>query len=177
MKDVFESLVAARNATQVLDDLKGRILSIKYAVVYSVDDPMKLHRIQVLEPEKGGKTPSNWLMRLTLYSGLSLPIPKPGDTALIGYINGDSHQGVYFGIVSNQVNPPVGDGSNIVLTCGNINITVSPNGNIVINGFSQLQLQGDTIALQASQVTINGNDVTTVGAKDNRNDVLVTKGY
>lgn len=61
------------------------------------------------------------------------------------------------------------DGS-IVLKAGTTTVTISQAG-ITWTGGGSLDMQGLTSA------SINGNQITTLGAKDTRNDTLVLKGW
>lgn len=61
------------------------------------------------------------------------------------------------------------DGS-IVLKAGTTTVTISQTG-ITWTGGGSLDMQGLTSA------SINGNQITTIGAKDTRNDTLNTRGW
>lgn len=179
MDSLFDAILAGSQAGLVVSDMLGRVSALKWAIVSDNQDPMQLGRIQVLEPAKGAKSASDWLICITPYSGLTLPVPKPNDTVLVGYIDDDAHKGVYFGCLTNQINPPqTQDITALVLTVGKLTIELTPEGTLTIQGVTNLSIDGQNVSLtNVSSFTINGKSVATVGARDSRNDTLVTKGW
>lgn len=149
--------------TKANRSLQGRVQGIQYGIVASVDDPLGLGRIQCLDAAKGGKSLTDWLHRVLPFPGYSAPLPQPGQTVLIGYIDGDPHQGIYWGVLQNLVNPVINQGDNLVITVGSVTLQISPDGSVDLSG--------------VDRVTINGKQVTTLGAKDSDGDTLVQKGW
>jgi hypothetical protein len=155
--ELFEAIAQANRNNM------GRIQGCQYAIVSDNQDPLGLGRVQAYEPAKGAKSSTDWLFRILPMYGLTPPVPRVGDTVLIGYVDADPHKGVYWGLVVNAVNPPVGQANNLTVNIGTTLIAITPDGQIDISG--------------VTSVAINGKQVATLGAKDSRNDTLVEKGW
>ncbi len=170
--DIFADLVKANQG------LQGRVQGLAYGIVSVTDDPLGLGRIQCLDASKGGRSNTNWLYRSLPFSSFSPPLPLAGETVLMGFIDGDPHQGVYFGSMQNLRNPVINSGDDLVIKVGSVIVTVKPEGNMEITGVTGLTMAAESVEFtQATSVTINGSQVCTVGAMDSRNDTLVTKGW
>lgn len=159
--NIFETLYKASVTSQELSNLSGRVLGLALGIVSSTDDPEQLARIRIWEPAKGAKVESNWLYRVQPMSFLSTPLPLVGHTVAVGYIDGNPHEGIYLGTLQNLINPS-GSPEELVLTVGDTRLVVR-SGAIEVTGVTSL--------------TVNGKEITTLGAKDTRSDTLVTKGW
>lgn len=146
---------------------------------------MSLGRIKAAIANHGGRSESDWLSRAIPFPGASFPVPKLNDTVCIIYKDGDPHQGFYLGVVQNLINP-AGDIDSLILDIPKDTIASSQENLTVIAGESisficgnvQIKIQNGTIDITgASSVTINGKEIATIGAKDTRNDTLITKGW
>ncbi len=170
--DLFADLIKANQ------DLQGRVQGISYGIVATTEDPMGLGRIQCLDAAKGGKSTTDWLFRVLPFSGFSPPLPIVGDTILMGFIDGNPHQGIYFGSLQNIRNPAVNSGADLVFIIGETKVQVTPDGQVVISGATKVQIKSLQVEfLEATSVTINGSQVATVGAMDTDGESLVTKGW
>jgi hypothetical protein len=154
---LFEDILKANQG------LQGRVQGIQYGIVATTEDPLRLGRIQCFDAAKGGKSITDWLFRVLPFPGFSPPLPLPGDTVLIGYIDGNPHEGVYFGSLQNAINPVVNKGNDLVITLGALTMTISPDGSLAIAG--------------ATSVTINDKEVLTVGSVDDDGDISQSKGW
>lgn len=154
---LFEDIVKANQG------LQGRVQGIQYGIVADTRDPLGFGRIQCFDAAKGGKSVTDWLFRVLPFPGFSPPLPLVGDTVLMGFIDGDPHKGIYFGSLQNQLNPVVNSGDDLVITLGNLVLTITPQGAISISG--------------ATSVTINDKEVLTIGSVDTRGDTNNTKGW
>lgn len=157
--DFLTAIAQYQRHSDDYNDLLSRVPSLTYGVVIDTNDPEGLRRLRCKVPNQGtGLT--DWLYYITPL-GIFPALPEVGTTVLIGYIDGSVHNGAVIGIVNNTLH------------------TVNTVSNTVIrNGDSTIELLEDgTINITAKNVTINGKSITTVGARDSRNDTIVTKGY
>ena len=106
MEDIFKILAKTENLSRVTEDLLGKVYGLTLAVVADVQDPLELNRIRVFLPSKGTKTTSDWLSRLTPSSAISVPLVQPGDTVVVGFLDGSPNTGVYLGVLNNIISPP-----------------------------------------------------------------------
>lgn len=165
--------------------LNGRVQGIQWGIVADTDDPLELDRIQVLDASKGGKSKSDWLVRVLPFPSISPPLPEIGDTVLISYVEGDPHNGTYLGIPQNNTNPNLHNRTDLVMKVGSTQVAITPEGavtidatDVTINAENVVFNTGDFAIAGASSVTINGKQVTTLGAADSDDgDVLVSKGW
>lgn len=192
--DIFDHIIRANTESS---DING----LQYGIVADVRDPLGLQRVQVYDQSKGGQYKSDWLMRGLPFTSFSPPIPKLNDLVIFGYIMGDPHHGCYLGLVVNNVNKPVGADSDFTISLGGAkvtieaktgDVTVTTSGNVSVKGAKvtleatdTLTIKSPTVTYQSTSVnmgnpssfTVSGKDVTTVGAVDNRGDILTSKGY
>ena len=166
--DLFKALAQGSQASQVTSELASRAYGLQLAVVVSTDDPMSQGRVQVALPDKGGRYTSDWLWRLTGWSGSSPQVPNLGDTVVVGFLNGDKHQGVYLGVLQNLVNPATSNDT-WTFSIGSTTLTIDSDGVTIDSPKVTLTSQ--------TSVSIEGKEVATLGAKDTRNDTLVTRGW
>lgn len=191
---LFEDLVRAQAAT-------GRINGISLGIVSRTDDPEKLQRVQVRDMSKGGESESDWLYRLLPYNQYTPPIPLVGDLVVLGYIDGNPHQGVYLGVIHNSKNTPLGELPDFDMAIGGVSLTLTKAGKLTARGLTAIDIEctgaakvqaGGAITLKApsitldspsinftgsSDVSINGKQIATVGAPDNRGDVITSRGW
>lgn len=160
--DFFDHLLAAKQTSEQLQGLVGVYHGTLLGVVTDTADPLKLGRVRVAFPSKGARSESDWLLKGTPCYGLSLPLPSVGDTVEVSFINGDPHKGIYRGLIHNQVNP-YGPSDRLTFKLGPLTMTLAPDGSVAFSGVSSF--------------TLNGKEVTVLGAKDNTGDTLITKGY
>lgn len=169
MEQIFSTLAEATRLSKELKGLAGRTFGLQLGIVTQrlPDDPY--HRIKATVAALGAKFETDWLLHVTPAYGVSFPAPNPGDTVVILYEDGDTHKGYYLGLLLNAVNPGT-----------------SPDVLTVNVGNSALQMSKDAIALSVGgtalvisdgSVTVNGQEVTTLGAEDTRGDTLINKGW
>lgn len=149
---LFDSLIAAQK-----DPTEGKALGLSLGIVTSTEDALSLGRIKVTTGDKGGLSETNLLWNTAIAPGVTVPLPRIGDTIVMGFLDANPHTPVYLGTLHNLANPPV-PGYTIVL----------PDSAV----FSVIV--GSTIfKVDATGVTINGKDVAVVGSKDTRNDFII----
>lgn len=192
--DIFDHIIKANTESSDIDGMQ-------YGIVADVKDPLGLQRVQVYDQSKGGKYKSDWLMRGLPFTSFSPPIPKLGDLVIFGYIMGDPHHGCYLGLVVNNNNKPVGSDDDFTIVLGgakvsieavNGNVTVTTSGNVTVKGVKVSIEATDTLTIKSPKVTYEAVDInmgnpssfvvaskpiTTLGAVDNKGDILVSKGY
>ncbi|MBE9178665.1 hypothetical protein IQ268_08845 [Oculatella sp. LEGE 06141] len=197
MSEIFKLLRSGKQASQIANDLKGRLPFTYLGIVTRNDDPLGKRRIKCTLQHTGGKVETDWLWRSTNSHSDDPQIPKPGMTVEVRFINGDPHQGIYGGVITNLPNPeresddPINDdartiegdrvlkiGKDDILTVGETQ-TIEVGKSLTIKAGERIKLQvgGYTLELTSSGVTINGKDVATIGAVDSDGDVLETRGY
>lgn len=178
MSNVLELLYKASQSQHVASDLMGRVLGLQYAVVANNSDPEGLHRVQVLEPAKGARSTSDWLYRLSPMSGIHLVLPQVGSTVLVGYIDGDPHNGCYLGSLVNQLNPPSHQGDRVHLMLGSSVVEVTSNTIKLSIGSTTLELSDGSLSINGlTNGTINGKQIVTIDALDDRGHRIVNKGW
>jgi uncharacterized protein involved in type VI secretion and phage assembly len=147
-----------------VDPMAGRVLGSVLGIVTDNDDPMGFNRIKVTTGDKGGLSETYWVMCIGAGTGITLPRPLIGSTVVIGYLNGDPHLPVYLGVLHNGLNVPQATDSVVFEVDEN-------KGSIVFKvGTTQVVISGEG-------VSINGKQVAVLGAKDTRNDTLISRGY
>lgn len=170
--EMFQAIIQANQG------LSGRVQGVQYGIVATNNDPMRLGRIQVFDASKGGKSVSDWLIRILPFSGFSPPLPAIAETVLIGYVDGDPHNGVYFGNLQNAINPPINTGDDLVVQVGQVSLTIKPDGTVALTGVKSLSLDGgDFLMTNMENVKINGKSVLTIGSEDDDGDNNITKGW
>lgn len=162
MSSFFETIYKASVTSNQLADLAGRVIGLALGIVSTNSDPDSLARIKVWEPSKGAKAETDWLYRVQPMSYISTPVPMVGQTVALGFIDGNPHQGVYLGTLQNFTNNVLGNPDQLVLMVGDTKLVISA-GSIAITG--------------VTSISINGKEVATLGARDSRNDSLITKGW
>ena len=179
LEGFFDAVLAGQQAGLALSDMLGRVSSLSWAIVGATADPMQLGRIQVMEPSKGAKSLSDWLVRCVPFGGITFPVPKLNDTFLGGYVDSDPHKGIYFGSLVNQLNPPlVSDATSLAIQVGQVTIQIHPDGSLNLQGVTNLSVDGQNISFtNVGSFSLNGKQVATLGAKDTRGDTLVQKGW
>jgi hypothetical protein len=177
LNEMFAAMSAGVQASLVISDLSGRSLGLQKGSVVDVSDPLESGAIRVLLPSKPGY-PSGWLKRLVPWHGLSVPAPVIGDTVLVGFVDGDQHDGFYLGIIQNQINPAddpenwvykLGDKVSVKLTPEDITFTLD-SLNLKLDTLGNVELTG------VSSFKLNGKEVAVVGAGVSSGQV-VTRGY
>lgn len=195
---LFEAMTAATASQTELAATRGKSMSLAFGIVTNTGDPEGRRRIKVITD---GSTETAWLQSVRTHPGLDSPIPKVGDTVVVGYCDGDPHTGgIYFGTTHNDVVKPLdkGDidkdygeqipGDYVLKVDGLIRLENKAGASIELTKQGEIVLRdkrGNKVTLSSwfgdvdfsGAVTIQGQDVTTLGAVDNRGHVLVTKGY
>ena len=118
---IFSILAQSQKVNQIGLDLFGRQFGLQFAIVTNCDDPLKLRRIKVTTESKGGLTETDWLMPVKILPYYDPPIPPVGSSVIIGFLDGNPHDGVYLGSTINRTNPqdtdqsdPVADNSQVI---------------------------------------------------------------
>ena len=178
MVDFFEHLVVAHQSSLATQDMVGRSLSLKIGVCADTSDPLNLGRIKVLDSTKGPQGFSGWLVRGTIYKGLTVPTPNIGEQVVYSFIDGDPHDGVYYCIAQNQANPPAQDLKSITLTLGSVTVKLSSDGSLSITGVTSVSVDTPTLSItSATSVSINNNQILTIGSRDTANKTNITTGW
>lgn len=170
MDNIFSALFDAHNISTELADLRGRQYGLQLGIVLDNEDPSNYGRVKATVASLGAKFVTDWLLRLVPLPSASNPVPNIGDTIVIGYLDGDPHQGVYLGVVQNALNPVLAGADSLALVVGNSQISVMPDT-------IQLAVEDMVLTISNTGVTLNGQDLVTIGARDTRNDTIVTRGY
>lgn len=105
MQEIFELLRQGRQANQQSLDLVGRSPFFQLGIVSNNMDPLGKRRVKCTLQSKGGQCETDWLFRLTHDPQNDPPLPKVGQTVAVMFIDGDPHSGVFFGLITNQLNP------------------------------------------------------------------------
>jgi hypothetical protein len=105
MSNFLEILAGAQTASQFARDAIGRVPSLQIAIVANIDDPLNMRRIKVAVASKGALIETDWALAMRLIPGYDPPLPTVGTTVLVGAVNDDPHDYVWFGPVINQTNP------------------------------------------------------------------------
>lgn len=120
---ILQILAQSIKTNQIANESMGRIWALQLGVVADNVDPEPargLRRIRVTTGPKGGLLTTDWLMRLALVPGFDPPVPAIGDSVVVGFFDGDPHDGFYLGSLHNATNPgfeqgdPLKDLSNVV---------------------------------------------------------------
>lgn len=178
MENIFQVLNQAEQIAQYTKDLRGKSYGLSLAIVADVDDPVQLGRIRVFLPSKGTSSTSDWLQRITPSPKLSAPLLSVGDTVVVGFFDGDTHQGCYLGVLNNVVNPVAASSDSLVVVVKDSALLVQPNSISLTVGGSTFVLSDGAISVSGvSSFQVNGKEVATVGAKDSRGDTIVSRGW
>ena len=164
LESFFLSLQQGEQAYRLSQPLLNRVLGLRLGVVTRNDDPTGQHRVRATLAEHGGQTETDWLWRLQPFPFLSTPLPVPGQTIAILNVEGNPNTGVYIGIIQNKTNPLIAEYEDgVAFQFGQAQIWIRDSGAIEI--------------LSATSISINGQEVATVGAIDSRGDTIVSKGW
>ncbi|MBW4443077.1 MAG: hypothetical protein KME10_17925 [Plectolyngbya sp. WJT66-NPBG17] len=109
MDNIFNALNNANVAARAAAELNGRNLYLELAVVTSNRDPTGNRRIKVTLASKPGLE-SDWVRRLQLSPSIDDPLPRVGQTVLVGAIQGNPHALICLGTVINSPNPALDKG-------------------------------------------------------------------
>ncbi|HEY9835443.1 MAG TPA: phage baseplate assembly protein V [Vampirovibrionales bacterium] len=105
MSQTLQILLTAAKASPAALDLQGRSIAPEFAVCTDKNDPMALRRVRVSTEAKGAQTQTDFLMRSLPCPGWDPPMPKLGDSLVVGFFQGNPHDGLFFGSVHNRTNP------------------------------------------------------------------------
>lgn len=157
MDNIFNAIFDAHNISTELADLRGRQYGLQLGIVLDNEDPANYGRVKATVASLGAKFVTDWLLRLVPGPTGSNPVPSIGDTIVIGYLDGDPHQGVYLGVVQNELNPVLAGTDSLAVVVGTSTILATPD---------TIQLSvGDTVLeINEEGVTVNGEDVVTIPA-------------
>jgi hypothetical protein len=173
MDSIFSVLSAAESASQVIRDIQGRSVSLCLGVIANTEDPKGEGKVQVKLATHGGKSLSPWYHRMVPLDNLYPPNYLLGRTAVCGYVEGDPNTGIVLGVLMNAVNRmETPQPKQLNMFVGETGITIDPDEGVTVK-------VGEGIVLKVTRdtVSINGKDVTVVGAKDSDADTLISKGY
>lgn len=106
MNNIFETLLTSQKASQYALDNVGKINGFQFAFVTDNLDPLRLRRIKVSTESKGGLTNTDWLMPCSLIPFTDPPLPPIDSSVIVGFVNGNPHDGFYVGNVINRTNEP-----------------------------------------------------------------------
>ena len=175
--NMFAQLHQANRVAGNLQDYQGRTPWQMKGIVVDNQDPLGLGRVKVTTASLGGRSQTDWLDRLIPGPMMAYPVPTIGDTVVVGFYDGDSHQGFYVGIVQNILNP-AGQQDSHYLKVGDALVQVTPTAISLALGNASIVLQNGTITISGvTDVKINNKSVAVVGALDDDGDTLVNKGY
>lgn len=191
MEQLFSVLRAATEAAKIANDQKGRSPFCQIALVTNNDDPLNRRRVKATLQSKGGKTETDWLYRIDPSPYHDPPIPRVGQTVIVFFIDGDPHNGVYLGTVTNQrnversLNLPVEDdgrlvegeqiesiklnrkatiGQNEDLTIGQSRVTqVGQDDTLTVSGDLTINTDG-SITVTGATITVTGSTIDLIGA-------------
>lgn len=189
--NIEKTLGLITQASQYGSELVGRMpFSIVKGIVTANNDPDELRRIKATTAIMPGiDTP--WLQRLMI-PGVDFPVVEIGSTVLILYEESNPLVGFYIPM-NNEVNAPMNKANPLLDLNADIpgiidiqasdgacrikieNDTVTIDGNVTING--DLIINGNLEINGATSASINGKQIATMGAKDNRNDIIIEKGW
>jgi len=97
---------ASQHSKEAAEKLKGREPFIVDAIVTANNDPQNLRRIKATHAGTGSSVDTDWLFHCHPFPFHDAPLPLPGQTVVIAFFKGDPHRGVWFGVLTNRVNPP-----------------------------------------------------------------------
>lgn len=149
LEKLFEMIYTSASITNNLKDLQGRITGTQPGIVLDRNDPETKARIKVTTANLGGVSETNWLERIQPFPFLSTPVPNVGDTVLIGYLDGDPHKGVYWGVFQNRLNP-ADDKDSLVLVIGDVTLAIRPDSVRLTLGEALLTILPEMIELRVS---------------------------
>lgn len=184
-----------------LRDQEGRVPALQFCTCTNNVDPLNMRRIKVTTEARSDElVETDWLWRVALLPGYDPPLPAVGSSVIVGFLNGDPHDGVYFGPIHNQTNLPIEQETptldsaqevtghstsrtdrNYTLSVGQaitfqtdagVSITVTEAGIVKISGAGQVQVQAEQINLVCNKLTRNSIDVALLGAIDSSGDTL-----
>ncbi len=80
---------------------------LRLGIVTDNNDPENLRRVKVQSITRGSSV-SDWLSRISSFSGEDLPVPNIGDTVIIASLDSDSHTDIVLGVLTtNNTNQPL----------------------------------------------------------------------
>ena len=100
---LFELAQQSQRASQLANDLDGRLPFPQVAIVTNNADPENRRRVKV-SLQKNAALETAWLDRKLSSPSEDPPVPKVGQTVLVEFYDGDPHRGCYAGILINDVN-------------------------------------------------------------------------
>ena len=144
LERLFSHIHQGFKASQVAQDLEGRMLGLTWGLVVDTNDPLKLGRVKVTMGHQGGNSASDWLVRVLPWKFLSVPYPAIGDTVLVGFPDGNANQpGYYVGWATNLMNPPEQTGLSWTYLWDSVSLIVNQEGILVQLGDAKLLLKFD----------------------------------
>jgi phage baseplate assembly protein gpV len=178
-------MTSVSNATKIaaLDNqgLASKVGYLEYGLVTDVDED------GFVRARLANGIETDWLSRQNNQPGFDGQYPLPGQTVLVGFIDGDAHNGYYTGVLNNQTNAIEGEGQRsdsvwlqardtvdvraenlVTVIVGTTRVDVSP-GSVVVT-------VGGTIFEVADRVRINGQEVCVIGGVDSDGDIFVQSG-
>jgi Type VI secretion system/phage-baseplate injector OB domain len=113
MTDFFTALANTASAAALAENLRGRQPFFQRGVVTdnTPTEPDKIARrcLRVIIPTMGA-TNTFWLERINVAPADDPPLPEIGTTVLVGFYNGNPHDGFWIGAATNLKNPPFEQG-------------------------------------------------------------------
>ena len=180
------------SSSLVAANVAGRLPGgLTLGIVTNNDDPENLRRVRAITGYKGQSIETDWLFRVCAFTDEDAPLPRVGQTIVVGFIDGNPHDGIYFGVLNNAVMPPLDkdsprddhttttktDGNRTLNVTGNISMDSGKTIEITSEDEINLTVGSTTLRVSSNGVSINGKDVTVLGAKDDASDKLITRGY
>jgi hypothetical protein len=167
MNDSFVGRILAESlkANQISLDLRHRTLSMVFATVVDNRDPLGLRRVKCSTESKAGLTTTDWLLQLVPWPYHDPPLPAIGTSVIIGFIDGDPHDGFFVSVCISDVNPadteqqnPVED--NTLYIPGDNKETIGGDSTELIEGNHKHTIKQDETRLTEGKLdsTVKGNE-------------------
>jgi len=172
---LLQDLSQTRQALADVPDNRGKFQGLQLGVCQDNQDPQEMARVRVKLAQGGGLT--DWLYCCLPFRDLSLPVPQPGDTLVVGFLNGDPHRGFYLGVLQNQVNP-ARDPLHWDAEVGDSKVQVTPDRYWYKNGPSELEVTEDRLEYRNGTSELDVDDTRLeyrVGQATFRIDALAAR--
>lgn len=185
MASILEVLSVAQKASQFALEMQGRSFGLQFATVTNNRDPLNLRRIKCTSEAKGGLTETDWLMAMRLIPNYDPPMPEVGTSVVIGFVDGDPHDGIWLGPVVNRTNPqdnsqadPVRDNSQTIP--GNSSETIGGDSALTVKGRWEIVTEKFTYhktqLLMEDLLRLQLAEGLPAASEANRGKMLVVKG-
>ncbi|MGL5058606.1 MAG: hypothetical protein ACRC62_01395 [Microcoleus sp.] len=180
VSDILKILAASTTGSREAMRHEGRMYGLYRGVVADnqPSDPGQIAQrcIKALIPDLG-PTNTGWLQRCNLSPFADPPLPPIGSTVLIGFIGGNTHDGVWLGVLTNLRNPPFdqsspiadnsqtipGDsmtatlGNSYASTIGNAENEIQGNYDSIVDGNESRRTEGDVDIAGAKSMRLHND--------------------